>query len=167
MHYRAGKLLKIILLGVIVNIGATRTSAQSLPVSPPEELPVTLLPTYTLQIHENTQYACYTHSQQRDLFILEQYAGHWFLQWKTTRQLVTDLTTLAQNRAEQISHLEIVLEMQRSRILEIGTQLEKEIEAKNQYRIEAEDTDIWPLLLGGVIGIVGAGIAIGALLTGV
>jgi hypothetical protein len=102
-----------------------------------------LLPPWTMQTCGTAQYACYDLEDQH--------------------QLVVDLDALVLNLKQQIAIKDTIIDTQTTRVTALVAQLNEEIAAKNKWRAEAETTDIWPLVIGGSVGLIGAGIAIGAL----
>ena len=133
------------------------------PTEEPEPIELTerLLPEYIACTVDGVRYACYTADQQLQLNVLEENARTWRRQLMLTEQLRLDQAALIENLTAQITESTEIRTAQAARIQEITTQLLNEIEAKNQYRAQAESIDWWPLLVGGVVGLLGAGVAIG------
>lgn len=125
------------------------------------ELAERLLPQYTPCTVDGVRYACYTAEQQLQLNRLEEEARTWRRQLLLTEQLRIDQDQLIQNLTAQIAELNEIRTAHESRIEELVAQVLDEIEQKNTYRAEAESIDWWPLLVGGVVGLLGAGVAIG------
>lgn len=125
------------------------------------ELAERLLPEYLPCTVGDVRYACYTAEQQLQLNVLEENARTWRRQLLLTEQQRIDQVTLIQNITEQLVEMGEIVTVERARIVALTEQVLREIEEKNRYRAEADSTDWWPLLLGGVVGLLGAGIAIG------
>lgn len=122
---------------------------------------VRLLPQYTECTHTGERYACYTFDQQLQLNRLEEQALHWHRQMQIALQQYTLTSRLVNNLERQLAEAHSVEELQSERISHLTNQLYLEIEAKNQYRAEAESTDWWPLIIGGAVGILGIGLGLG------
>lgn len=123
--------------------------------------PDRLLPAYTECSVEGIRYACYSASQQLQLNLLEENARTWRAQLELSEQLRIDQARLIINLGEQITDYALLIASERRRIEALTTQLLSEIEEKNRYRAEASNIDWWPLLVGGIVGLIGAGVAIG------
>lgn len=80
--------------------------------------------------------------------------------------LIGDLTDLRHNLEGQVASLNAVTEMRAIRLAELTEQLNTEIEEKNRWRAEAETPDVWPLLIGGVVALLGVGLAVGVMVAG-
>jgi len=125
------------------------------------ELAERLLPEYRPCTENRIRYACYTQEQQLQLNVLEENARTWRRQLLLTEQLRIDQAALVANLTEQLSETREIVTAGTARNLALTEQLMTEIEEKNRYRAEADSTDWWPLLVGGVVGLLGAGVAIG------
>jgi hypothetical protein len=125
------------------------------------ELAERLLPEYRPCTENRIRYACYTQEQQLQLNVLEENARTWRNQLLLTEQLRLDQAALVVNLAAQLVGSGEIVTAIRSRNVALTEQLMTEIEEKNRYRAEADSTDWWPLLVGGVVGLLGAGVAIG------
>lgn len=123
--------------------------------------PDRLLPEYTECTVEGIRYACYSASQQLQLNLLEEQARTWRTQLLLTEQLHLDQADLIINLSAQITDYALLVTAERERIETLTAQLLTEIEDKNRYRAEASNIDWWPLLVGGIVGLIGAGVAIG------
>lgn len=125
------------------------------------ELTERLLPLYLPCEVGDVRYACYTPEQQVQLNRLEEQARTWRRQLLLTEQLRIDQAALVINLTEQLSETNEIVTAERARNVALTEQLMTEIEEKNRYRAEADSIDWWPLLIGGVVGLLGAGVAIG------
>lgn len=130
---------------------------------PPE---LRLLPEYMPCEVAGVRYACYTADQQIVLNQLELQAEHWRQQVAIHNQLSLDMEQLITVLGEENDALRSSNSAFEARVESLLTQLEEEITAKNRYRAEAESTDVWPLVVGGTLGLVGVGVALGVLLGG-
>lgn len=126
--------------------------------------PQRLLPQYVECNSGGTRYACYTLDQQIQLNLLEENTIHVRTQLTDVARQHQIVAEIAHNLELQLAEFEGIDREQQRRISDLMRQLATEIEAKNQYRMEAESTDWWPLILGGVVGIVGVGLGVGILI---
>jgi hypothetical protein len=125
------------------------------------ELAERLLPEFRPCTVDGERFACYTAEQQLQLNVLEENARTWRNQLLITTQLHLDQAALVVNLTAQLSEEREIVTAERARNEALTAQLMEEIEEKNRYRAEADSTDWWPLLVGGVVGLLGAGVAIG------
>jgi len=125
------------------------------------ELAERLLPEYQPCTVAGARFACYTAAQQLQLNRLEEQARTWRQQVLLTEQLRLDQSELIANLNEQLLSGREIISAERTRNDTLTTQLLSEIEEKNRYRADADSIDWWPLLVGGVVGLLGAGVAIG------
>ena len=128
------------------------------------ELAERLLPEFLVCSFEGTRYSCYTQEQQVQLNLLEENARTWRNQLLITTQLHFDQAALVVNLTVQLVETGEIVTAERAHNVALTAQLMTEIEEKNRYRAEADSTDWWPLLVGGVVGLLGAGVAIGVAL---
>ena len=129
-----------------------------------EQTMVRLLPQYAVCEVGEVRYACYTEEAQIILNTLEVNALEWHRKWRISENLRVALNESITNLSNRVLELSTIDDMQRTRIDNLVLQLEQEIELKNQYRLEAEDTDMLPLYVGAVVGILGVGLVAGVLL---
>lgn len=120
-----------------------------------------LLPQYTPCEVAGVRFACYTAEQQLQLNVLEESARTWRIRLRLVEQLRLDQAVLVENLTAQLEASQEIGELHLVRIEVLRTQLLEEIELKNRYRAEADSTDWWPLLVGGVLALISVGIGIG------
>lgn len=126
-----------------------------------DELPDRLLPEYFPCTVNGTRYACYNQDQQVQLNILEKKAKYWHSQWRLSEQLRLNLTELNVAIEEQLQLQREALSDYKERNDQLLRQLYEQIELKNKYRAEADSIDVWPLLIGGALGLLGVGLGVG------
>ncbi len=123
-----------------------------------------LLPEYTPCVVAGVRFACFTAAQVSQLNALEALAQGYEIRLRISEDLRLQLDQLILNLQAQIVDLQSIDAANVARMAELTTQLEHEIEQKNQYRAQAESTDWWPYVVGGVIGVLGVGFGVGALI---
>jgi hypothetical protein len=159
---------KIVSVAGLLWLVTASTIAQDIPSGTPLSAGVEeverLLPVYSPCVVEGTRFACYTATQQLQLNLLEENARTWRNQLLLTEQLRLDQATLVQNLTTQLHESSEIITAERTRNEVLTAQLMTEIEEKNRYRAEADSVDWWPLLIGGVVGLLGAGVAIGVVI---
>lgn len=130
-----------------------------------EALPDRLLPEYRACIVDGVRYACYDEEGQLQLNTLEENARTWYTQWRINTRFRMALEAIVITRQAELTELHRVVQIQNARIEQLLTQVNEEIAAKNQYRAEAESTDVWPLIVGGAVALLGVGLATGVLVS--
>ena len=125
-----------------------------------------LLPEYTPCTDNGVRYACYTLEQQKALLALEINAQTWQKQLHLTQDALTSRTQERNLVYEQLKLADANGVLAARRIDVLTTQLNNEITQKNSWRAKAEEPVIWPYLIGGVVGILGLGFGIGAVVAG-
>lgn len=131
--------------------------AQAQDAEPEEER---LLPQWTRCMPD---YACYGFEEAQELLLMEQEALMWRRELEESRQLLAIYNELTVNLELQVTSLLTALELRDRQNEEVTSQLNEEIAEKNRFRAEAETPTVWPLLVGGIIGVLGAAFGIGAL----
>ena len=157
------KLNLTVLLAVLCTVFSAAALADETPST--NETPSTesrLLPPWTMRECAGAQYACYDLEGARALLVLEENARHWRIEAEDQHQLVIQLDELVLNLKQQIALKDEIIETQSGRVNELVTQVNTEIAEKNKWRAEAETTDVWPLVVGGSVGLIGVGLIIGA-----
>lgn len=94
---------------------------------------------------------------------MEVRARYWHTQWERNATLAATHELTIKNLDAQI---QLHLDMQRQdqdHINVLNERLSSEIEAKNEWRMKAEDPPLWPLWLGGTAAMLGIGAFIGCL----
>jgi len=124
-----------------------------------------LLPEYRPCTFEGTRYACYTAEQQAALNALEVQARGWERQLRLSEDLRLNLDQLVINLQSQINEYVELMAAHARHESELAARLAEEIEAKNRYRREAENTDWLTLTIGVGVGVLGLGFGLGAFLT--
>jgi len=168
--------VQLLLVGLLVLLPAA-AAAQPAPSSsttapaPTTQTPTTLdvpqlrlLPEYTPCTVAGVRYACFTADQVAMLNALEAHAHGLEQQLHVSEDLRLQLDQLVLNLHAQIADYVTLDTASTARIQELTTQLEHEIDQKNQYRAQAESTDYWPYIVGAAVGILGLGFGVGALI---
>lgn len=127
------------------------------------QTPEVSLPPWTMRTCGTEQYGCYDQDGTRALLVFEENARHWKAELDSEIELNVNLNALVLNLEAQLAGEREITQMQGTRIAELNTQLEEEITQKNKYRAEADTVSVWPWVIGGSVGLLGVGIAIGAL----
>lgn len=125
------------------------------------ELSERLLPEFMPCVVADVRYACYTAEQQVQLNRLEAQTRTWWRQASILEQLYLDQIEMVLNLNEQLIETRAIVTAERARNEVLTAQVMDEIAKKNQYRAEADSTDWWPLLVGGTLALLAAGVAIG------
>jgi hypothetical protein len=133
-------------------------------LAPPEESTVRLLPEYTPCSENGVRYACYSLEQQKMLLKLELDAQAWKTELRLTKDALGELVLERGLVYEQLKLTEANMLLASKHIDELTTQLNSEIKQKNDWRSKAETPVIWPYLVGGIVGVLGLGFGLGAVL---
>jgi len=120
-----------------------------------------LLPAYTACTDQGVRYACYTLEQQQQLNELEVRARHWQDRMHLLEQQQLVLRAQVVNAQQQLDTLQEELQIEHSLGERLRAQLEDEIRAKNRYRAEADSIRAWPLVVGGALALLSAGLTVG------
>lgn len=107
-------------------------------------------------------YACYDFEQAQELLLMEQEALMWHAELAETQQVLVIFEELTVNLELQVSSLLEALRLRDTQNEELTLQLNEEIKEKNRFRAEAETPTVWPLLVGGILAVLGAAVGIGA-----
>lgn len=85
-------------------------------------------------------------------------------QLRLSEDLRLELDRLVINLQVQLDDYRRIDTVLTEQVAALTAQLEHEIDQKNQYRAQAESTDYWPYVVGGIVGVLGVGFGVGALI---
>lgn len=154
------QLLLVVFLMLVPGVAVAQPAAPVTTLDVPE---LRLLPEYTPCVVNGERFACFTAAQVAMLNALEAHAHGLEQQLRLSDGLRLQLDQLVINLHAQIADYVTLDTAHTARIQELTTQLEHEIDQKNQYRAQAESTDYWPYIVGAAVGILGLGFGVGAL----
>jgi len=157
---RRGPWLGLLLTGLL--LGPTTARAQ--PSAPTDAVELRLLPEYTPCTVTGVRYACFTADQVAMLNALEVLAHGTQRQLRLSEDLRLELDRLVINLQVQLDDYRRIDTVLTEQVAALTAQLEHEIDQKNQYRAQAESTDYWPYVVGGIVGVLGVGFGVGALI---
>lgn len=121
-----------------------------------------LLPEFTPCTVAGVRYACYTAESQARLNALELLTQGLQRQLRSSETLRLTADALVLNMQAQLVERNSIIELTAAQVTQLTAQLMTEIEAKNRFRAEAErGPDLWPIILGVVVGVLGLGLGAG------
>ncbi len=130
----------------------------------PDEITVRLLPAYTPCSENGIRYACYSLEQQKMLLSLESDAQTWQTKLRLTETALTETLKERDLVYAQLKLTEANEDLSVKRIKVLTDQLNTDIKEKNDWRAKAESPVVWPYVIGGVVGLLGLGFGLGAVL---
>ena len=119
-------------------------------------------PPWTTRTCGGETYACYGFEEARTLRLFAENARHWQAELALQIDIVRELQMLNSNIHDQLILEQDAVALQKTRIDELITQLNKEIAEKNRWRADAEGFDLWPVVIG--VGVGTLGLTVGVML---